>query len=34
MNSVRPETKEMLKTWEKVYGDAKHVVMGVESAGN
>ena len=34
VENIRPETKEMLKTWEKVYGDAKHVVMGVESAGN
>jgi arylsulfatase len=32
--NLRPETKKMLETWQKVYGDAKHVVLGVESAGN
>ncbi len=30
----RPETKKMVETWLKIYGDAKDVVLGVESAGN
>ena len=34
VENIRPETKEMVETWLKIYGDAKDVVLGVESAGN
>ena len=34
VENIRPETKEMVETWLKIYGDARHVVLGVESAGN
>ncbi len=34
VENMRPETREMLDTWVKIYGDAKDVVLGVESAGN
>ena len=34
VENLRPETKKMVETWLKVYGDAKDVVLGVESAGN
>ena len=32
--NIRPETKKMVDTWLKTYGDAKDVILGVESAGN
>jgi len=32
--NLRPETKQMVENWKKTYGDAKNVIMGVESAGN
>ena len=28
------ETVKMIETWKTVYGDARHVILGVESAGN
>jgi hypothetical protein len=34
VENIRPESKKMVETWLKVYGDAKDVVLGVESAGN
>ena len=34
VENIRPETKEMVETWLKIYGDAKDVVLGVEAAGN
>ena len=34
VDNLRPETKQMVQTWLKIYGDAKDVVLGVESAGN
>ena len=34
VENLRPETKEMVDTWLKIYGDAKDVIHGVESAGN
>ena len=34
VENLRPETKEMVQTWLKIYGDARDVVLGVESAGN
>lgn len=34
VENLRPETKEMVETWLKIYGDAKGVILGVESAGN
>ncbi len=34
VENLRPETKEMVDTWLKVYGDAKHVILGVEAAAN
>ena len=34
VENLRPESKAMLKTWLRVYGDAKDVVLGVEAAGN
>lgn len=34
VENIRPETREMVKTWAAVYGDAKDVVLGVEAAGN
>ena len=34
VENMRPETKKMVETWLRVYGDAKHVILGVESAGN
>ncbi len=34
VENLRPETKEMVKTWATTYGDAKDVVLGVEAAGN
>ncbi len=34
VENLRPETKEMVETWLKIYGDARDVVLGVESAGN
>ncbi len=34
VENLRPETKAMVETWLKIYGDAKDVVLGVESAGN
>ena len=34
VENIRPETKEMVDTWLKTYGDAKDVIMGIESAGN
>ncbi len=34
VENIRPETKKMVDTWLKVYGDARDVVLGVESAGN
>ena len=29
---MRPEPKEVVQTWLKIYGDAKDVVLGVEAA--
>ncbi len=34
VENIRPETKEMLTMWQKVYGDAKDVILGVEMSGN
>jgi arylsulfatase len=34
VENLRPETKEMVETWLQVYGDARDVILGVESAGN
>lgn len=34
VENIRPETKLMIERWKKVYGDAKHVIMGIESSGN
>ena len=34
VENIRPESKAMVETWLKVYGDAKYVILGVESAGN
>ena len=34
VENLRPETKEMVQMWAKVYGDSKDVVLGVEAAGN
>jgi len=34
VENLRPETKEMVQTWLKIYGDARDVVLGVEAAGN
>ena len=34
VENIRPETKKMVETWLKVYGDAKDVILGIESAGN
>jgi arylsulfatase len=34
VENLRPETKKMVQTWLKVYGDARDVVLGVEAAGN
>ncbi|MFQ5961462.1 MAG: sulfatase-like hydrolase/transferase [Candidatus Methylomirabilales bacterium] len=34
VENLRPETKEMVQTWLKIYGDAKDVVLGIEAAGN
>ncbi len=34
VENIRPETVEMVETWLKVYGDARDVILGVESAGN
>jgi arylsulfatase len=34
VENLRPETKKMVQTWLKIYGDAKDVVLGVEAAGN
>ena len=32
--NLRPETVEMVAMWQQVYGDARDVILGVESAGN
>ena len=32
--NLRPESRKMVETWLKVYGDAKDVILGVEAAGN
>ncbi len=34
VENIRPESKKMVQTWLKVYGDARDVVLGVEAAGN
>ncbi len=34
VENIRPESKKMVETWLKIYGDAKDVILGVESAGN
>ena len=34
VSNLRPETAKMLELWQRVYGDAKDVILGVESAGN
>lgn len=34
VENIRPESKKMVEIWLKIYGDAKHVVLGVEGAGN
>ena len=33
VENLRPETKKMVDTWVSIYGDAKDVILGVESAG-
>ena len=33
VENLRPETKKMVDTWVTIYGDAKDVILGVESAG-
>ncbi len=33
VENLRPETKKMVETWLKIYGDAKDLVLGVEAAG-
>ena len=32
VENIRPETKEMVQSWLKIYGDAKDVILGVEAA--
>ena len=32
--NLRPETKAMVEMWAKVYGDARHVIGGIEAIGN
>ena len=32
--NIRPETKVMVETWLKTYGDARDVILGIEAAGN
>ncbi len=34
VENIRPETKKMVETWLAIYGDARDVILGVESAGN
>ena len=34
VENLRPETKKMVDTWVTIYGDAKDVILEVESAGN
>jgi arylsulfatase len=34
VENIRPETVKMVETWLKVYGDARDVITGIESAGN
>ena len=34
VENLRPETKKIVETWLKIYGDPKDVVLAVESAGN
>ena len=34
VENIRPETKKMLETWLKIYGDAKDVILSVEMEGN
>ena len=34
VENLRPETKKMVETWLKTYGDARDVVRGVEASGN
>ena len=34
VENLRPETRAMIETGLRVYGDAKDVVLGVEGAGN
>jgi arylsulfatase len=34
VENICPETRKMVETWLKTYGDAKDVILGVESAGN
>ncbi len=34
VENIRPETAAMVETWQKVYGDAKYVILGIEAAGN
>ena len=33
VENLRAETREMVATWLQVYGDAKHLVTGVEAQG-
>ncbi len=34
VENIRPETVEMVETWQTIYGDAKDVILGIESIGN
>ena len=34
VENIRPESKEMVGTWLKTYGDARDVIMGIEAIGN
>ena len=34
VENLRPESKAMLETWVRIFGDARDVVLGVEAAGN
>ena len=34
VENIRPETRAMVKLWLETYGDARDVILGVESQGN
>ena len=34
VENIRPETEAMVKLWRETYGDARDVILGVESQGN